>query len=133
MTKVLLTSKQFEDMASKQCDSINVLNLIKKMIDLIPSPNDEKVKSQPAFYYAQVYGALDHMFVALNKIITDLDDSSAILYSVAERADLEALGVVIKSEQTEKATIAASVTQDELEHDKAMSLYECDKLDTLIP
>ena len=127
MKKVLLTPKHFEDMASKQWDSINVLNLIKKMIDLIPSPNDEKVKSHPMFYYAQVHEALDHMFVALNKIITDLDDSSAILYSVAERANLEALGVVIKSEQTEKATIAASVTQDELEHDKAMSLYECDK------
>lgn len=95
MEKVLLTSKQFEDMASKQCDSINVLNLMKKMINLIPSPNDEKVKSYPAFYYAQAYETLEPMFVALNKIIGDLDENSAILYSVAERANLEALGVVI--------------------------------------
>lgn len=95
MEKVLLTTKQFEDIASKQCDSINVLNLIKKMIDLIPSPNDEKVKSHPMFCYAQAYETLAPMFVALSKIIDDLDDSSAILYSVAERANLEALGVVI--------------------------------------
>lgn len=116
MKEVLLTSEQFEDMASKQCDAINVLNLIKKMIDLIPSPNDEKVKSHPSFYYAQAYETLEPIFVALNKIIGDLDENSAILYSVAERAELEALGVVIKSEQTEKATIAASFAQDELEH-----------------
>lgn len=95
MTKVLLTPEQFEDMASKQCDSINVLELFEKMIDFVPSPNDEKVKSHPAFYYAQVYEALEVMFVGLQKITKDLDDSTAILYSVAERANLEALGVVI--------------------------------------
>lgn len=95
MEKVLLTSKQFEDMASKQCDSINVLNLMKKTIDLIPSPNDEKVKSNPAFYYAQAYGALELMFVGLQKITKDLDDNASILFSTAERAELEALGVVI--------------------------------------
>ena len=127
MTKVLLTPKQFEDMASKQCDSINVLNLIKKMIDLIPSPNDEKVKGNPAFYYAQAYETLELMFVGLQKVIKDLEDNASILYNTTDRAGLEALGVVIESEQTEKETIFASVTRDELEHDKAMSLYECDK------
>lgn len=95
MKKVLLTSKQFEDMASKQCDSINVLELFKKMIDLVPSPNDEKVKSHPKVYYAQVYEALELMFVGLQKITKDLDDNASILFSTAERAELEALGVVI--------------------------------------
>lgn len=95
MTKILLTSKQFEEMASKQCDSINVLNLMKKMINLIPSSNDEKVKSHPAIYYAQAYGALELMFVGLQKITKDLDDNASILFSTAERAELEALGVVI--------------------------------------
>lgn len=128
MEKVLLTPEQFEDMASTEMDCVNVLKPYKKIIDFTPSPNSNEVKGNPSFYYAQVYEVLELMFVGLQKVIKDLEDNAFILYNTTDRAELEALGVVIISEQTEKETIAASVTQqDELEHTKAVSLYESNK------
>lgn len=102
MTKNLLTTEQCNEIAGKQQVTVTDLEILTRLIDFIPSANDEKVKQDPLFYYSRVYNTLDVIYDKLQYIINDLGNTTGILYNTDDKDELEAMGVVIDgSDQTE--------------------------------
>lgn len=80
--KVLLNAKQFEELAEKQSDILNDLQLIENLLYYMPRSGNHKVGEQ-----------LDLIHEKVQVMVTELNYSTFILYNTTDKKELEAFGV----------------------------------------
>lgn len=83
--KVLLNAKQFEELAKKQSNILNDLQLIENLIYYMPESGNHKVDEQLNLIHAKI-----------QDMVTELDRSTFILYNTTDEKELEAFGAKVE-------------------------------------
>lgn len=82
--EILLNVKQFEELAKEQSDVLNDLQIMQNLIYYMPETGNFIVDEQ-----------LDLIHSKLQQMVKSLDATTAILYSTADKRDLEEFGIEI--------------------------------------
>ena len=80
--KVLLNAKQFEELAKKQSNILNDLQLIENLIYYMPKSGNYKVDEQLSLIHAKI-----------QDMVTELDHSTFVLYNTTDKKNSKHLGL----------------------------------------